>query len=129
MQPLWVEDFVRCLVAAVDRPSLHNQTIELAGEERIHYWEIVHHILDSSGMRRFPLRPSVKLFRRMMIIMSRFWIRPPVNRFFLDRFSVPEVAPADSVLRHFDFHPVHMNQQTAYLRRLDLKRKLFRFDS
>jgi hypothetical protein len=24
---------------------------------------------------------------------------------------------------------VHMNQQTAYLRRLDWKRKLFRFDS
>jgi hypothetical protein len=65
----------------------------------------------------------------MMIILSRFWIRPPVNRFFLDRFSVPEVAPIDSVLRHFDFHPVHMNQQTAYLRRLDWKRKLFRFDS
>jgi NADH dehydrogenase len=129
MQPLWVEDFVRCLVAAVDRPSLHNQTIELAGEERIHYWEIVHHILDSTGMRRFRIRPTVKLFRRMMIILSRFWIRPPVNRFFLDRFSVPEVAPIDSVLRHFDFHPVHMNQQTAYLRRLNLRRKLFRFDS
>ena len=129
MQPLWVEDFVRCLVAAVDRPSLHNTTIELAGEERIHYWEIVYHILDSTGMRRFRIRPTVKLFRRMMIILSRFWIRPPVNRFFLDRFSVPEVAPIDSVLRHFDFHPVHMNQQTAYLRRLDLRRKLFRFDS
>jgi NADH dehydrogenase len=129
MQPLWVEDFVRCLVATVGRTDLHNQTIELAGEERLHYSDIVTHILYSTGMRRYRIRPSVKLFRRMTIIMSRFWRRPPVNRFFLDRFSTPEVAPLDSVRRHFDFPPVHMNQQTAYLRRLDWKRKLFRFDS
>lgn len=127
MQPLWVEDFVRCIVAAVDRPDLENETIELAGEERLHYWEIVHHVLDTTGMRRYGIRPGVKLFRRMMILLSRFWRRPPVNRFFLDRFSVPEVAPIDSVLRHFGFHPVHMNQQTAYLRRLGWRRKLFRF--
>jgi uncharacterized protein YbjT (DUF2867 family) len=129
MQPLWVEDFVRCLTATVDRPDLVDKTIELAGEERLHYFEIVHHVLDTAGMRRYRIRPSVKLFRRMMIIMSRLWRRPPVNRFFLDRFSVPEVAPLDSVLRHFGFHPVHMNQQTAYLRRLGWRRKLFRFDS
>lgn len=128
MQPLWVEDFVRCLVATLDRPDLLDKTIELAGEERLHYLEIVHHVLNTTGMHRFQIRPSVKLFRRMMIILSRFWRRPPVNRFFLDRFPVPEVAPLDSVLRHFDFHPVQMNQQTAYLRRLDWKRKLFRFD-
>ncbi|MFZ0547312.1 MAG: NAD(P)H-binding protein [Candidatus Promineifilaceae bacterium] len=129
MQPLWVEDFVRCLAAAVDRPDLVGETIELAGAERLHYYEIVYHILDTTGMRRILIRPSVKLFRRMMIILSRFWRRPPVNRFFLDRFSVPEVAALDSVLRHFDFHPAHMNQQSAYLRRLGLKQKLFRFDS
>lgn len=129
MQPLWVEDFVRCLLAAVDRPDLGNETIEVAGEERLHYAEIVYHVLDTVGMRRYAIRPGIKLFRRMMIMMSRFWRRPPVNRFFLDRFSVPEVAPIDSVLRHFNFHPVHMNQQTAYIRRLGLRRKLFRFDS
>jgi uncharacterized protein YbjT (DUF2867 family) len=129
MQPLWVEDFVRCLIATVDRPFLHNKTIEVAGEERLHYEDIVNHVLDTTGMSRFAIRPSVKLFRSLVIIISRFWRRPPVNRFFLDRFSTPEVAPLDSVLRHFDFHPVHMNQQPAYLRRLDLKRILFRFDS
>jgi uncharacterized protein YbjT (DUF2867 family) len=129
MQPLWVEDFVRCLIATVDRPFLHNKTIEVAGEERLHYEDIVNHVLDTTGMSRFAIRPSVKLFRSLVIIISRFWRQPPVNRFFLDRFSTPEVAPLDSVLRHFDFHPVHMNQQTAYLRRLDLKRILFRFDS
>jgi uncharacterized protein YbjT (DUF2867 family) len=128
MQPLWVEDFVRCLMASVDRPDLINKTIEVAGEERLHYEEIVYHVLDSTGMRRYQILPPIKLFRRMMVMMSHFWRRPPVNVFFLNRFSVPEVAPLDSVIRHFDFQPVHMNQQTAYLRRLDWKRKLFRFD-
>jgi uncharacterized protein YbjT (DUF2867 family) len=129
MQPFWVEDLVRCLMATLDQPDLMNKTVELAGEERLRYWEIAEHVLDSTGMRRFPLRPGIKLFRRMMIVLSRSWKRPPVNRFFLDRFSVPEVAPVDSVLRHFDFHPVPMNQQTAYLRRLGWSRKLFRFQS
>jgi hypothetical protein len=127
LQPLWVEDFVRCLIAAVDRPELQNKTIEVAGEERFHYEDIVNHVLDTSGMSRYPIRPSIKLFRGLNIILSRLWRRPPVNRFFLDRFSTPEVAPLDSVRRHFDFSPVHMNQQTAYLRRLGLRRKLFRF--
>ncbi len=129
MQPLWVEDFARCLLETVDRPSLRNKTIDVAGEERLHYEAIVHHVLDTTGMRRFPIRPSVKLFRGLTIILSRFWRKPPVNRFFLDRFSTPEVAPLDSVLGHFDFHPVQMNQQTAYLRRFGWRRKLFRFDS
>lgn len=127
LQPLWVEDFVRCLIAAVDRPELQNKTIEVAGEERFHYEDIVNHVLDTSGMSRYPIRPSIKLFRGLNIILARLWRRPPVNRFFLDRFSTPEVAPLDSVRRHFDFSPVHMNQQTAYLRRLGLRRKLFRF--
>ncbi len=129
MQPLWVEDFVRCLVAAIDRPDLTNKTIELAGEERLHYWEIANHVLDTTGLRRIPIRPPVKLFRRMMIVLSRFWSRPPVNRFFIDRFSVPEVAHLDSVIRHFDFHPIQMNRQTAYLRQLNWRRKLFRFNA
>jgi NADH dehydrogenase len=129
MQPLWVEDLVRCLVYTAESPAHLNQTVEVAGEERLHYEDLVHHVLTTTGMSRYPIRPSVKLFRWTAFVQAALWRKPPVSRFFLDRFSVPEVAPLDSVRRNFDFQPVHMNQQTAYLRRLGLNRRLFRFDS
>lgn len=125
MQPLWVEDLVRCLVACLERPDLLGMTIELAGEERLHYRDITRQVLVTAGMRRFPLSVSPKLIRPLSALLFGWWTRPPVTRFYMDRFSAPEVAPTDSVLNHFGFRPAHMTQQMAYLRHAGLRWRIF----
>jgi uncharacterized protein YbjT (DUF2867 family) len=116
MQPLWVEDLARCIVAVVERPDLINRVVEVAGEERLRYEEIVRRVLSVTGMRRIPL-PIPMLFTRRLAGMAYGWRRrPAVHRFFLDRFTIPDIAPIDSVLRRFSFNPVRMGQNMAYLR-------------
>jgi NADH dehydrogenase len=116
MQPLWVEDFVRCLLACLDRSELENQIVQVAGEERFHYSEIVNQVLFTAGLKRVPITPSLKLVRPFSLLIFGWRRHPPVTRFFLDRFSSPEVAPLDSVLHQFNFRPGHLGQHIAYLR-------------
>ncbi len=56
MQPLWVEDFARCLIDSTQKPELKNQTITLAGDERFRYREFVSQILSIEGVRRQSLK-------------------------------------------------------------------------
>jgi uncharacterized protein YbjT (DUF2867 family) len=117
MQPLWVEDLVRCLVMALDRPDLRGQTISLGGAELLRYKDIVALLLQATGMRRIPLKPPLLLIRPVTILLFGWMLRPTVSRFFMDRFSIPEVVRPDSVRRHFGFTPARLSQTIAYLRR------------
>ncbi len=126
MQPLWVEDLVRCVSACLDRDDLIGSTIEIAGEERMNYTEIAREVLHTAGMRRMHFGVSPKLIRPISTVLFGWQRRPPVTRYFMDRFSVPEVAPIDSVSHHFGFHPSRMGQRIAYLRRSGLRWRMLR---
>jgi uncharacterized protein YbjT (DUF2867 family) len=126
MQPLWVEDLARCLVACLDRPDLVGQTLELAGVEQIRYMEIVRQVMITTGMRRMTISPGIKLVRPLATVLFGWWRHPPVTRFTMDRYSVPEVADLDSVLRIFGFQPSRMGERIAYLRRSHPGLGLFR---
>jgi len=125
MQPLWVEDLARCLVAILDRSDLAGKTLEVAGEERFRYEEIVRLVMLSANMKRMEVSPSLKLVRPLTSLLFGLWPQPPVNRFFMDRFTVPEVAPVDSVFRNFGFRPGLMSQHMGYVRGPRLSSRLF----
>jgi NADH dehydrogenase len=126
MQPLWVEDLARCLVACLDKPELIDQTIEIAGEDIMRYEEIVRQVLITAPLRRIPFAPGLRLVRLAYGLIFGWWPKAPVTRFFLDRFTAPEVAPVDSVRRLFGFKPARMNQHMATLRRPGLRWRVFR---
>jgi NADH dehydrogenase len=125
-QPLWVEDLVRCLALLPDRSDLRGETVDIAGEERVNYSKLVQLVLEAADLNRIPLPLDLRLVRPTAKLSMGWWYRPPVTPFFLDRFSVPDVAPVDSVLRTFGFRPVRMIDHMAYLRRPELRRSLFR---
>ena len=117
LQPVWVEDFARCIVLCLDNPEMIGQIIEVAGAERLRYIEIARQVLLTSGMKRITFSPGIKMVRPVAMLLFGWWRHPPMTRFTMDRFSIPEVAPADSVLRHFNFQPSRLGQRVAYLRR------------
>jgi uncharacterized protein YbjT (DUF2867 family) len=117
MQPLWVEDLARCLVLTLDRPDQASAAINLAGPELLRYRDVVGRVLQVSGLRRLPLILPLVIVRPLASLAFGWRRRPAVNRFFLDRFTIPDIAPADSVLRHFGFKPGRMSEHMAYLRR------------
>jgi uncharacterized protein YbjT (DUF2867 family) len=126
MQPLWVEDLVLCLAACLDRSELTGRTIDVGGIERIRYIDIVRQVLSTIGMKRIAISPGVKLVRPISFLFFGVWRRPPVSRFTMDRFSVPEVTHLDSVVRNFGFQPSRLGQRVAYLRRPHLGLDLLR---
>lgn len=127
LQPLWVEDLVRCLLIVLEQPQRYlNKTIEIAGEERMRYATLVGRLLRAAGLSRLPLGPAVKLLRPLAMLLFGWWPRPPASRFFMDRFTVPEVVPVDTVFHQFGFRPSRIDRHLAYLRKPGLRRRLFR---
>jgi nucleoside-diphosphate-sugar epimerase len=126
MQPLWVEDCVRCLVATLERPDLIGKTIAVAGDERIRYCDLVLKLLAVSGIRRLPVHMPLVLLRPSARFLFRWWYWPAVTYYFVDRFFAPEVIDHDTVLRHFGFHPSRIADNISYLHRSRLRWRLFR---
>jgi uncharacterized protein YbjT (DUF2867 family) len=126
LQPLWVEDIARCIVLCLDNREMVDQTIEVAGAERIRYDEIVRQVLLTSSMKRITFSPGIKMVRPLAMLLFGWWRHPPMTRFTMDRFSIPEVAPVDSVLRQFSFQPSRMSERMSYLRRSHPGLHLFR---
>jgi NADH dehydrogenase len=127
MQPLWVEDFVRCLLIVLQHPQRYtNQTITVAGEERLRYQEMVRRMLLVNGRKRLPVPLPMVLARHLSRLLFQWWRWPPVSQFFINRFSAPEVTDTDTVLRHFHFRPARFASQILYLRRPGMRRRLFR---
>jgi len=126
MQPLWVEDLARCLVATLDRPELLNKTITVAGEERFRYRHLMQELLSVAGYGRAPVPLPLVLLRPLAGLLFGWWYWPPVSRYFVDRFFVPEVTEHDAVRRHFGFHPARISETIVYLYRPGLRWRLFR---
>jgi len=126
MQPLWVEDYARCLIDCLAKPELKNQIITLAGDERFHYRELVNQILSIEGVRRQPLKLPMSLLGPSAALFFGWWYWPAVSRFFVDRFFVPEVAELDSVRRYFGFRPLRFRETMAYLHRPGIRWRIFR---
>jgi NADH dehydrogenase len=126
MQPLWVEDLARCIVATTDRHDLRQRTIELAGEERMRYQEIATEAMIAAQQGpRLPIRPGMLFVRPITTLLFGWRIQPPVSRFFLDRFTVPDITDINAIRRHFGFHAARMGEHISYLRRAGLRWRLF----
>ena len=126
MQPLWVEDAARCIVASIGRKDLQNRTIEIAGDERLHYHEIVTQILNAAHLRRYPLAIRPLIARSLNRLTAWTLQRPPITRFDHDRFSTPEVTDLNTIFTHFHFKPHRFSQHLSHLRRPHIRRRLWR---
>jgi NADH dehydrogenase len=126
MQPLWVEDLARILVDTVLRTDLSNRVIEVAGEERLRYEDILQQILIASNTRRIAIRPRPQIVRTIHGLLFNWWYFPPVTRFELSLYSaIPDVTQIDNVRRIFGFHPERVGHHLAHLRRRRLRWHLF----
>jgi uncharacterized protein YbjT (DUF2867 family) len=125
-QPLWLQDLVDCLQMIPQRPDLINQTITLAGSERLKYRDLVPLLLSAADMGRIALPLPMALLRPLSFLLFRWWWWPAVSRFMVDRFFVPEVAELDTVWRQFGFRPARLVDNLSYLRRPGLRWRLFR---
>lgn len=125
-QPLWVEDFVYCLIRTLDQPDTINRTLTVAGNELISYRELVRTILNVTGKRRILFPLPMTLMKPINRLFLGWWYWPAVSRYFVDRFFVPDVTDLDVVQRQFGFHPARFRETITYLNRPGMRWRLFR---
>jgi NADH dehydrogenase len=126
VQPLWVEDLVRCIRYSLVSAAKKNNVYNLAGGERMSYYVLTQRLLGMSGLRRLPFPLHLRLLKPFITIFFRWWYWPAINRFYADRFFVPEVADTDSVRRAFGFQPTRVSDSIAFVNRAGLRWRLFR---
>lgn len=126
VQPLWVEDLVRCLLQTIGEPAYRNKVLPVAGSERMSYRQLMQHLLQMTDMRRMTVALPLALVKPLTAVFFRWWFWPAISRFTAERFFVPEIAETDVVYRHFGFHPARISETTSYLNRSGLALRLFR---
>ncbi|HSH00873.1 MAG TPA: NAD(P)H-binding protein [Anaerolineae bacterium] len=118
MQPFWVEDLAQCLVLSLSRDDLINKTVEVAGEERLSYREIVEMVVEVTGRQRLYVPIRLLLYRYLARLAYSWQRKPWVTRFMVDRFAVPDIAPLDATLRVYHFRPHRIGEIIAFMRRM-----------
>ena len=126
MQPLWVEDYVHCIIQLLDQPDRVNRIMSVAGDEMLSYRDFVRAILDVTRKRMLLLPMPMVLARPLRRLLLSWWYWPAVSRYFFDRFFAPELTSLDSVQRLFGFHPARFSETITYLNRPGMRRRLFR---
>ena len=119
VQPLWVEDLIKCLIIISDPLDLEGyrgRVYQLAGEERFRYFELVNLAMATAELSRYPLPMRNRLTRVLTWTFLMWRRRPYRNLYTLDRLLVPEIAPLNVIHQTFSFHPTRLRQQITYLR-------------
>lgn len=126
VQPLWVEDYVQCIVQLVNQPSRVNRVTSIAGNELLSYRDFVRTILDVTRKSRIMLPLPMGVTRPIRRLFLSWWYWPAVSRYFLDRFFVSDVTNLDAVQRQFGFRPARFGETITYLNRPGMRWRLFR---
>jgi NADH dehydrogenase len=126
MQPLWVEDYVHCLIQTLDRFDMKDKLVLVAGDELFSYREVVKTILHIMARQRILFPVPIKLMVGFARVLLSWWYWPPVSRYYVDRLFAPEVAELDLVQRQFGFRPARFAETITYLNRPGMRWRLFR---
>jgi len=104
-QPLWVEDLVTCLVAAITRDELLGAEHPLGGAEILSFREILRTITTALGKRRLILPLPLGIARLQARAMTALLPTPPLTPAAIELFSFENATELDSVERRFQFKP------------------------
>ncbi len=128
-QPIWVEDVVTCLIAALDDPETTiGQEYEVGGPEVLTLEEIERRSLEAVGATRWFAHVPVPVLRALVRIMEEVLPSPPVTRSLLELLAVDNV-PAENAVHRFVEEPRPFTAENAapYMRTFKASRTLAQF--
>ena len=116
LQPIWVDDLVRCLLPCLAEPKSARKTYIVGGSQALTYDDFVNLIMQVTGHRRRKryVRPSNALAwsRILRGLLGGHSLYTPTE---LDLLSVDRTTALDSVSYQFGFAPVRPANSLEYL--------------
>ncbi len=130
IQPFWIEDFVTCMLWAIDRSDLTNRTIELGGPEYLTFKEVVNAILKKLSVKRRTVFVNPQFLRWLTIVADYVFPRIPISVYWLDYLAMNRTCPLDNVPRLFELMPARFSKRLDYLVgvdwRMDFLKQIYR---
>jgi len=113
LQPLFIEDLVRCLHRMLVDPGFLGETVEMGGPEQLTLDRVIQAIARAVKRPRPLCHLPVGLLRPAAAIMEALLPTPPLTRDQLVMLQEDNVCAVDSVARRFGFDPVGFEQGLA----------------
>lgn len=125
LQPIFVDDFVECLVRAFDDNKTIGKTIEVGGPQYMTFDEVVTEIMKATGLRRRRYYLRTPTAHAIVRLATRLLGRPPFSDSAIDLLSISRTTVLDAVSYHFAFQPSRMSDSLGYLAQPRPWRRLF----
>lgn len=116
-QPLWVEDLVSIMVAALQDANTVGKSYDLGGPEQLTYEAMVKRILFALHRSRALVKVPVPVMKPVVKAMELVLPKPPATTSLLDLLNVDNTTAPDSVERQFGFKPRPFREVIGYLNR------------
>jgi uncharacterized protein YbjT (DUF2867 family) len=118
LQPIWIEDLVTCLVAALGNPKMINKILAIGGGEYISLRQIVNEILTVTRRKRRLVTLSPVYLRAAALILEQFLPRLPISIHWIDYLGADRTCSLDTLPRQFGILPARFSNHLDYLRGL-----------
>lgn len=115
LQPLWINDLITCLILALDDPKLAGRILTLGGIETLSYAEIIHIIMQKTGIKRYPITVTPQFLRTLTLWIDQIYPKFPVSIFWLDQLAEDRITSLDTIPREFSLMPARFKNQIDYL--------------
>lgn len=124
LQPLWIEDFVACLIWALDDPITINKVLEVGGSEYLSLEQIALTIMAVIKKHRLLVSWPNPYMRALTVLAENLFPGFPSSVFWLDYLAVNRTCAVDSVPRLFGLMPARFSTKLEYLRGVNWIKKL-----
>jgi uncharacterized protein YbjT (DUF2867 family) len=115
LQPIWLEDLVTCLIAAMDDRQFVNQVFSIGGGEYLSFREVVEIISRTLRTKRYIISFSPAYLRGVALFMEQFFPNFPISMYWIDYLAVDRTCALDSVPRLFGLMPERFSYHLEYL--------------
>jgi NADH dehydrogenase len=124
LQPLWVEDLVTCLVWALQKPGMVNQTYDIGGGEYFTVRQTLETIMNVTHARRLIVPLSPPYMRALFVILDALTPGFNVPTYWIDYVAVNRTCPVENLPRTFGLMPARFTYRLNYLERKPLLKRI-----
>jgi len=104
-QPLWVEDFVSCLMIALESLDTLDTVVSVGGPELLTYRRMVMRVMHSIGVSRPIVGLPLLINQGVIWFLDGLFARWPITRHWIEMFASNQSFELGTIERQFGFRP------------------------
>ena len=116
IQPIWIDDLVTCLMAALEDNATAGKVYEVGGSEYLTFRETLEYVMAAARLRRSIVMASPAYVRMLAVWLEQTFPKFPISIFWLDYLAADRTCPVDVLPRKFGVIPARFHQNIDYLR-------------